>query len=251
MLVLVTATDWEMSMISGTIRWKDEIRAASLRLRKGVYKGKDILLARTGMGKDCAEQAVNYIAANYQIECLISFGVAGGLRPELRTGDIVICEVARCADTGPDNSAFTMNSSLVDRACRTLSDCGLTWHRGIGVTVHNAATGVKEKQHLRKTAQVDICEMEDYWIARAAAARHVPCLPVRVIFDEDKYSLPPMKSVVDVNGKLRPVCAVAYFLAHPALLLKIPGLYRRSRIASRSLRIAAARILNEAVEEAG
>jgi nucleoside phosphorylase len=237
MLAVLTAMDWEMNAVAKSIRAADETAEQDLRLCRTVARGEEVLVVRTGMGRARAEAGVTYVLDRYRLRLLLLLGVAGGIAPGLRVGDVVVCAMTRCGDSA---DACRTDPGLVEKACAALAVSGLRCRAGTGVTVPGVATTIAEKQRLWKTGPVDICEMEDFWIACVAAGRQTPFLSVRVVVDEAGVTLPSLQPVMDVNGKLRTWGAVGYFFGHPRVAFRIPGLYRRWRSASGSLAAAAA-----------
>lgn len=244
-IVVVVATSWEIGCVSRNVDELVNVAAPGLQLKQGKINGKRVLLARTGIGVKNAQAAANYLIKKYDPDCLISFGVAGGLKSERRSGDVIVCKRVRCADTKDENSDCVLDEALVDRAYASLK--GMNGFKGIEVTVGDVAAEAGDKELIAKKFGCDVCEMEDYWIARIAYASKTPFFSVRVVYDEQKFTLPRIDSMVNNDGYMKMGTVIGKFATTPMLALKTFGLYRRYRIAAKNLTIAAKRILNALV----
>lgn len=63
---------------------------ASTKYYKGVLSGKSVVVACCGIGKVNAAMTTSFLLANFDVKYVINLGVAGGLHPDLRVGDIVV-----------------------------------------------------------------------------------------------------------------------------------------------------------------
>lgn len=238
MIVLTAATKQEIDGICQGIVKKPEITSDGHSLWQGVYKDRQVLIVQTGIGRSSAERAISSILASYPVTALISFGFGGALTRELAVGDVVLCTTIRCLNGGGDDwlvEPYHTNTYLFQRAIKALVQSGLNWLPGKGVTVSKPASHAEEKRSLGDRLRAEVCEMEDYWIARMAGARQIPFLAVRVIYDELTTTLLDFEKIVDSAGNLSLNRAVPYLLTHPVHLLQMPTLYRRSNRAQESL----------------
>jgi len=205
------------------------------RIYAGEYKGKPVLLAQTGMGKERAEAATEFILERYPIDTLISLGFAGGLNENLRVGDIVLCATLYSNNGTAQGGQCSSDASLISLSLQALPGKVTRLRQGKGVTVAQAASTPETKLALRQTFQADVVDMESYWIGKIASAREVPFLAVRAISDTVHDSLLPFDRFIDMNGKLLRQRAVSYFLSHPQHLAKLVALSRSARRARKNL----------------
>src|SRR5262249_44067782 len=61
-----------------------------MRFVEGRLKGKQVVLAQSGVGKVNAAMAITLLVEHFHPTRVLMTGVAGGINPELRPGDIVI-----------------------------------------------------------------------------------------------------------------------------------------------------------------
>lgn len=90
MLAVMGAMAEEVELLRGEMTGVSEDRHAGITVAKGDFKGTPIALARCGIGKVNAAICTQMLATLYQPRGLVFSGVAGGLLPNMRVGDLVI-----------------------------------------------------------------------------------------------------------------------------------------------------------------
>ncbi len=80
--------------------------------------------------------------------------------------------------------------AMLQRARVALAQEGLTAVETDSMTVEELITDAKTKQELHRQFQAGTVNMEDYWVARSAAAAQVPFLSVRAVLDTADQGLP-------------------------------------------------------------
>lgn len=113
---------------------------------------------------------------------LMSFGLAGGLAPDLMAGDMVI------ADTVLGDAQQWRCDTLWGQQLESALPAA---HRGAicGGDRIIAASGAKLQLHQQSGALV--CDMESQHVAEAAHAAGLPFAAVRVVCDPAHFTLPP------------------------------------------------------------
>jgi adenosylhomocysteine nucleosidase len=204
------------------------------RLYRGKLKNKDTLLVQTGMGKQRAENATQFILEHYPITAIISLGFAGGLNPELRIGDVVVCSMLH-GQHGSGQVEQKLEPLAPDAHLLSLASQKPGGRLCSGVSVLQLNSSTREMQGLRETFQADIVDMESYWIARIASERQIPFIAIRSISDNMQSSVQPFDRILDSEGELLWKKAALCFLLHPCYLLNVFTLYRNTRPAKRNL----------------
>jgi len=173
----------------------------------------------TGMGPRNAKRLAEAALAGVRPEFVVTSGLAGGLDPALRTGDLVFD-----ADDGfPRTHAFRRATA---RAGRFLC-------------VERMAATAAAKAQLRRETGADAVEMESAAIRDLCRARGIPSATLRVISDPAHEDLPlDFGVLLTADGQLDAGRLALALLRSPG---RIPALLRlRSTIARLADRLAAA-----------
>ena len=129
---------------------------------------------------------------------VISFGVAGGLDPSLKSGDVVVATEVLAGDTR-FLAGLALNEELIARAAlrrRRVVRGGLA-----GVEQVIAATACKAALHSETGAAA--VDMESHIAAAYAAKAGLPFAALRVISDPASRALPALaKSAIKPNGDI-------------------------------------------------
>jgi adenosylhomocysteine nucleosidase len=206
---------------------------------RGEYRGQEVLLAQTGVGRQRAERATELVLGHYTVSALVSLGFAGALAVPLRVGDMIVCSTLHCA-TGPTKEAarpmsYHSDVDLLRLATEALKDTGMRVCIGSGVTVPQLVGSPEKKGELGRAFQAHIVDMESYWIARIASGRQIPFVVVRAISDTARETLPPFDEILALDGGWQWRKAVSYLFGRPQHLAALLRLSRNARAARRNL----------------
>ena len=154
-------------------------------------------------------------------------GVAAGLKPEWRPGDLL---VARSV-SGPDGAAsIPGDPKLIDLAVQ----CGAKL-APVLMTLPRIARTMAEKVRLASSA--DSADMESLPLMKQWYARGIPSLALRVILDPVEMPMTcDFEAAMDAHGQVQITRIVAQLARRPQLLLDFLRLARQSH---RSLMILA------------
>lgn len=171
-------------------------------------------------------------------DALLSFGIGGGLDPELVPGSLVIAEAVIC----PDGSLHATDRPWRDRLYSSLAL--LEPIIGVVMGSDQALSGPAAKRLLRQKTGAILVDMESQAVAEAAAAHSLPFMILRAIADPATRGLPQSALVgLDEAGNPRLGAVLAKLLSRP---WEIPALIRLgldSRAAHETLQ-RVAKILN-------
>ena len=90
MLGVIGAMSEEVQLLHGELTDVKESVHAEVTVIQGNYKGTDIALAQSGIGKVNATICTQMLINLFNPEKLIFSGVAGGLLPNMQAGDIIV-----------------------------------------------------------------------------------------------------------------------------------------------------------------
>ena len=151
---------------------------------------------------------------------IVLAGLAGGLDPSLKTGNILIDD----------------RSTAIAQACRYV--------RGKIYTSPTVVNTPVEKAALRVATGAQAVEMEGDLVASAADRLGVPFLGVRAICDTATDAIDPaILDLVDEYGQPRPLRIAAALLRRPGLMAMLDRLRKASHAALTSLARALPEIL--------
>lgn len=176
----------------------------------------DVELLITGMGSDNAERRMRAILATVRPDQVLTCGYAGGLHPELRSGQVVFCA----------DDEFPLLAKLLEAGARPGQ-----FH--CSPRIVSSAAG---KQALRTQTGADAVEMESAIIRRICGEHRLPSATVRVISDPATEDLP-----LDFNALVKPDLSLAYgklaaaLLRSPVRLGALVRLQCQTRIAAQNL----------------
>lgn len=181
------------------------IVVVGLAFEARIAAGPGVQVICSGDGRHLARS----LAAAVRNGCggLVSFGVAGGLHPDLQAGDCIVASaVLSGASRMPTDPRWSQN--LID----TVPDAVLGVLAGVPAPV--ATADAKRALHQR-TGAVAV-DMESHIVASVAVNHAIPMAAIRVITDPAGRALP--KSAI---GAMRPD-GTTDFAAMTRLLLKNP-----------------------------
>jgi adenosylhomocysteine nucleosidase len=129
---------------------------------------------------------------------VISFGVAGGLDPSLKSGDVVVATEVLAGDT-----RFLAASALNEEMISSVALRGRRIVRGGLAGVEQVVAAKACKAALRSVTGAAAVDMESHIAAAYAAKAGIPFAALRVISDPASRALPELaKTAVKPNGDI-------------------------------------------------
>ena len=210
---------------------------------------------------------------------LLLLGFAGGVDPDLSSGDLTLAgrycrlltprgrrhlaitgtpdpevlerlraEVAAWNNRPPQLKFLEPDPTMWQHAWDALAQEKLTAVETDSMTVEELVTNPGTKRELHRRYQVGTVNMEDYWVARSAAAAKVPFLSVRAVLDTAGQRLP--SNLLGLSSR-KPGWATLRAAAHPWQLPALLSLPRQMRLAQASLARFALAYINHRSAESG
>jgi adenosylhomocysteine nucleosidase len=207
---------------------------------RGRIAGEDVVLVATGIGiergRQTARRALQILP---RPRLVISTGVAGGLAPELKAGDLVIADrlLMESAGGGSFHEVARIAPDTLRSVHEALARAGLSPGQGPMVTVHRVLAAAADKRNVYQRCGAAAAEMESAAIAVEAAAHALPFVCVRAVIDELDDDLPGA-DLPDESGHVSPVKAAGFFLRNPAALMRVPAIMKKMNRATAAIAAA-------------
>jgi len=177
-----------------------------------------------GFGRSASRRAA-LEAVSLGAEALLSFGIAGGLDPQLKAGAVITAlDVRDGTQTIASDPAWT--TRLRERID------GFAPARGTIAHGARVLTTPLEKRLLREATGAVAVDMESYGIAEIAAAKDLPFTALRVIADTAEDALPDVAvAAATPEGHIAVMRSVVGALTHPQQIPALIWLGRRTKTA--------------------
>lgn len=188
------------------------------------------LRAVSGMGCAAAGMAARRLV-EAGATALVSWGMAGGLDPDLPAGAICLPREVVAPDGMRFATAFPWRETLTAAvaSCRPVTS-------GVLLTSPHPIAGVAAKAQARHETGAVAVDMESSAVAEVAAASHVPFMAVRVIVDTAQDAIPSSVTVAaGESGQVRIARLLLGLARSPGDIVALIRLARRYRAAIRSL----------------
>ena len=191
------------------------------------------LVAVSGIGSAAAQSAAHRLIAAGATS-LVSWGMAGGLDPDLEAGAVCLPRVVLAADGTRFDTARPWRESLTSTlAARRKVESGNLF------TAAQPVDTVDAKEKLYRKTGASAVDMESSAVAQVAQAHGLPFIAVRVIVDTARDQLPRAVARASQAGRVRIGSLLLGLIRSPTQLGALLRLARRYRVATRSLRAVA------------
>ncbi len=236
LVAVVTALPEEFQAIAKIVREAargGEGDAEEDYLLRGKIAGAPALLSMTGDGPPCAFASASFLLTEFPVSLLVGTGAAGGLVPNLRTGEVVVSGrvVDESGEAPPPDGALVARAVSLGAKAATL----VTAARPLTSSTERDALAVRVGATLAAPAVVD---MESAAWGRAAARHGVPYVILRAVSDAFEDDLPRfLPSCLSPEGSIDRAAVALRLVARPDAL---PALLRaRGRVREGAANLAA------------
>lgn len=199
---IVAAMEKEKDAIAQTMNIETKEKFGGVEFLIGTLAGYKTILAQSGVGKVQAAIAATLLASKYNVNLLISIGVAGGLKKDQNPLELVIADSLVQADfdtsplDGPEGLClfFKPSEELVKKA-KAAADA-LFIENTVGTIVTQDLFVAREEDYARIFERVEnaaAAEMEAGAIAAVAKAFDIDLLSLRTLSDVVGHEGNPME----------------------------------------------------------
>jgi adenosylhomocysteine nucleosidase len=194
----------------------------------------DLHLVVSGIGGANAQAAATRLL-EMNCDALVSWGTAGALHPDLRSGQLVVAD--QITDTSGER--LTPDPAWAQRVVARLASHGEVLVAGVAGT-NRILDSVQAKRALGAASGAAIVDMESAALARVAAKHGIPLLVLRAVVDELDTVIPAsIMAATDAQGRVRIARLSMRVLGRPPEWLGVWRLGRAFGRARRSLGTAA------------
>lgn len=255
-LAVIAAMEPEASLVRSRLRQcRKPVVLEAGRLWWGQVGPHRVALCRCGMGGARAAAALRWLVEHERLWGVLSLGFAGGLQPELSTGNVVLADRIQAWPAlavpeervpedvmpggGASEEAFVVpNARLASLAAMAAQQAGLSGHRGLLLSRQTLLPGALEKRLLGRCTGALAVDMESYGIGALAAVHRLPFLSMRAILDPCDTELNlPLNALTTPDGGVRPGGAAWAVMRQPGLLKSLWTLWRLSCLTQRRLAV--------------
>ena len=197
MIGIIGALSAEVEGLKNLLTERRNRKICGITFSRGKLYGTDVVIAQSGIGKVMASACAAVMISHFKPALMINTGVAGGIDPELRIGDILVSSgaVQHDFDLSPiDGTPKGWNPELetvvvkadkraADILLQAASEEGLQAKTGIIASGDCFVADNEKKEDLASVFGAAACEMEGAAIAAVSAVNHVPFVILRAISD--------------------------------------------------------------------
>lgn len=197
-LALVSAMHQELAAVLALLPDERRVRAAGRDFWVGHLHGQEVVAVLSRIGKVAAATTATALIERFSATQIVFTGVAGGLGPGVRVGDVVVADafLQHDMDASPlfprhevplyGQSQFATDPVLTDRLAAAARQAlpGAGFHRGLIVSGDRFVATTAEARALQaELPQALAVEMEGAAIAQVCLDYGVPYAAVRTISD--------------------------------------------------------------------
>lgn len=193
---IIGAMDSEVQMLKSRLDGSCEITVGGITFFRGKLLGKEVAIARCGIGKVFAAMCAEAMIITFSPKVIINTGVGGALKKGISIGDIVIAEklVQHDMDTsalgdpkglisGINRVYFDSYAKGVELLKRAAEEEGLSVKLGIIASGDRFVADSAMKEQIVREFDASVCEMEGASIAHVAFVNQTPVLVIRAVSD--------------------------------------------------------------------
>ncbi len=167
------------------------LTSQSIPIYIGEVNGVEIILVRSGVGRQRALAAAQIVWDRYTPEAVLSTGFCGGLVPGLRPSGIILSAwIHGKTDTSPPEWKRISLRHHATPALRTLHHKGIEVRAGGFVCVSRPVISVSQRCALARGTGAIIAEMETFHLGSFFVPRDVPFLGLRTVVDSLEDQIP-------------------------------------------------------------
>jgi adenosylhomocysteine nucleosidase len=209
---------------------------AGFRAETRWLRGQNVRVGYSGGSSERARSEAERLVAE-GAAALVSCGLAGGLAPQLRPGDLLLPEIVRDAGL----ATWSVDPIWRQRIHARLAAGGLEPRAVILVGSDHVVATASDKRALFEATGGQAVDMESHQVAAIASGAGLPFLVVRGLADPYDQVVPQIaREALRPDGRIRLRATLGGLIRQPGELMALLRLGRQSARGLASLRRAAA-----------
>ena len=235
-ILILGALREEIKQIRRRMTIINQFKAGRADVWVGNWEGSGIVLARTGMGKNCALSAFDEVLKTVRPSLVLSIGYAGGLGFKLKIGDLVIPDsIIELSSNNSCVNKYTVSQQQLALLEKLNFPKNILIHRGTLITVNQVICDAVVKKELGSRYNALAVDMETSALIAHATKNKIPFISIRSISDTVEQSLVDMSSFVSDDGNVSRVKAGWYIATHPKMAKKFISFRDQSQKATSNM----------------
>ncbi|MFQ5956951.1 MAG: hypothetical protein ACE5KK_04190 [Candidatus Brocadiales bacterium] len=234
MIGLVFALPQELDSLRVKLGPSSRLRADGFTFYYTCLDGQPVVLARSGIGLERSRRAAEGLLKIFNVNAVVSVGLAGGVRDGVHTGDLIIARsvvnYSQVERPEAASASYPCHKGLVDLSCRLARERGLEFRCGDLLTVDEVVAQPTSKRKIGDATTAEAVDMEAVGVAEAAMAYKKPFLALKVLSDEIGDELKAY-DLVDVEGRVRTLSVISYLINNPLDLAYLLRLHQKTSVA--------------------
>jgi adenosylhomocysteine nucleosidase len=207
-----------------------------LRAEVRCLRGLDVCVACSGGSAERARDQAARLVAEGAVG-LVSFGLAGGLAPQLRAGHLLLPEAVRSAGL----ASWSVDPMWRERVRTRFAAGGTDPAPGAVVGTDRIVATASDKRALFEATGAQAVDMESHEVAAIASGAGLPFLVVRALADPHDQVIPQIaREALMPDGRVRLQATLGGLIRQPGELMALLRLGVQSARGLASLRRAAA-----------
>ena len=197
MIGIIGAMQTEVELLISKIQEANVKNISGIDFVSGKIYGKDVVVAKCGIGKVFAALCAQTMILEYGVELVINTGVGGAIADELDIGDVAVSNfvVQHDMDTsalgdpiglisGINVVEIAADTNTVNALLDAAAEVGAKCVVGTVASGDKFISGVEAKRKIKDTFGALVCEMEGAAIGQVCYVNKVPFCVIRAVSDK-------------------------------------------------------------------
>ncbi len=202
-------------------------------LNSPIHINDHLVVMISGMGADRAQKAAEELL-RMNIKVLLSWGIAGGLDENLRSGDLILPDKI----SSLDGQIYTTDANLNRQINACLTDSLISVNCGLLTEAKEVLGSVQQKSDVHQSTGARAIDMESAAIAKVASKANLSFVAIRAIVDESNMIIPAcVLKTTDIYGRPDFFHLLIELLLSPGQIRPLYQLSRAMKQAMNTLKI--------------